>query len=313
MSALGSCHRGVWAAGAVQWIITGAHSILRSLLTGLSIAATARFDPAEGLASSRARATRRIRRERRAPRALFGALCFAARSCRSRPCPAPERHPRGRRDARRHLPQSSRRASKNTPARSSPARRRHLARPCGGRADGGSHPRDPAPAAPLRLAPRRARAHRRLGSEASGQERPPGRARRRARHRRGDGGLGVGLGRAPRPGGGGGHPLALLAAHPRDRAGLPRAAGELPFYDRVGSGRGGRRRAAWGDRPQHRGDLRLVPVEPHRPGAAPDWLEAIAALARSLDLWLISDETYEDYVFHGEHVSAGGVLPPNVP
>ena len=31
------------------------------------------------------------------------------------------------------------------------------------------------------------------------------------------------------------------------------------------------------------------------------WLEALAELARREDLWLLSDEVYEDYVYRGEH------------
>jgi N-succinyldiaminopimelate aminotransferase len=38
-------------------------------------------------------------------------------------------------------------------------------------------------------------------------------------------------------------------------------------------------------------------------------LEAIADLARRRDLWLVSDEVYEDYVYRGEHVSIGALAP----
>ena len=38
-------------------------------------------------------------------------------------------------------------------------------------------------------------------------------------------------------------------------------------------------------------------------------LEAIAELARRRDLWLLSDEVYEDYVYRGEHVSIGTLAP----
>jgi aspartate/methionine/tyrosine aminotransferase len=41
----------------------------------------------------------------------------------------------------------------------------------------------------------------------------------------------------------------------------------------------------------------------------PDWLEAIAAWVRRRDLWLLSDEVYEDYVYAGEHVSTGRFAP----
>jgi len=39
------------------------------------------------------------------------------------------------------------------------------------------------------------------------------------------------------------------------------------------------------------------------------WLEALAELARRRDLWLLSDEVYEDYVYRGEHVSIGALAP----
>jgi N-succinyldiaminopimelate aminotransferase len=39
------------------------------------------------------------------------------------------------------------------------------------------------------------------------------------------------------------------------------------------------------------------------------WLEALAELARRRDLWLISDEVYEDFVYRGEHCSIGQFAP----
>jgi N-succinyldiaminopimelate aminotransferase len=41
----------------------------------------------------------------------------------------------------------------------------------------------------------------------------------------------------------------------------------------------------------------------------PDWLEALATWARRRDVWLISDEVYEDYVYAGEHVSTARFAP----
>ncbi len=41
----------------------------------------------------------------------------------------------------------------------------------------------------------------------------------------------------------------------------------------------------------------------------PEWLEALAAWARDVDLWLLSDEVYEDYVYCGEHVSLARFAP----
>jgi N-succinyldiaminopimelate aminotransferase len=39
------------------------------------------------------------------------------------------------------------------------------------------------------------------------------------------------------------------------------------------------------------------------------WLEALAELARRAELWVISDEVYEDYVYRGEHVSFATIAP----
>jgi aspartate/methionine/tyrosine aminotransferase len=39
------------------------------------------------------------------------------------------------------------------------------------------------------------------------------------------------------------------------------------------------------------------------------WLEAIAELATAHDLWLFSDEVYEDFVYTGEHISIGALAP----
>lgn len=39
------------------------------------------------------------------------------------------------------------------------------------------------------------------------------------------------------------------------------------------------------------------------------WLEALAALARRRDLWLLFDEVYEDYVYRGEHVPGLSLAP----
>jgi aspartate/methionine/tyrosine aminotransferase len=41
----------------------------------------------------------------------------------------------------------------------------------------------------------------------------------------------------------------------------------------------------------------------------PEWLEAIADWARRRDVWLLSDEVYEDYVYAGEHVSMARFAP----
>jgi N-succinyldiaminopimelate aminotransferase len=40
-----------------------------------------------------------------------------------------------------------------------------------------------------------------------------------------------------------------------------------------------------------------------------DWLEALAAWARRHDLWILSDEVYEEFVYRGEHVSTARFAP----
>jgi N-succinyldiaminopimelate aminotransferase len=40
-----------------------------------------------------------------------------------------------------------------------------------------------------------------------------------------------------------------------------------------------------------------------------DWLRAMADLARRYDLWLVSDEVYENFVFEGAHTSIGQFAP----
>ncbi len=40
-----------------------------------------------------------------------------------------------------------------------------------------------------------------------------------------------------------------------------------------------------------------------------DWLEALTAWAREHDLWVFSDDVYEDYVFEGEHVYTRSLAP----
>jgi N-succinyldiaminopimelate aminotransferase len=84
---------------------------------------------------------------------------------------------------------------------------------------------------------------------------------------------------------------------------------EVPFYDRVDSAsvaveaveeRLGERSVALYLSTPSNPTARLIP------GA---WLEALAELARRRDLWLISDEVYEDFVYGGEHCSIGQFAP----
>jgi N-succinyldiaminopimelate aminotransferase len=41
----------------------------------------------------------------------------------------------------------------------------------------------------------------------------------------------------------------------------------------------------------------------------PDWIEALSRWAESQDLWILSDEVYEDYLYEGEHVYCRTLAP----
>ena len=78
---------------------------------------------------------------------------------------------------------------------------------------------------------------------------------------------------------------------------------EVPFFDRVASAaeavaaleakRSAKTRVLYVSTPSNPTG-RVLPAE---------WLEAMADFARRHDLWIFSDEVYEDYVYRGEHVS----------
>ncbi|UCE84577.1 MAG: pyridoxal phosphate-dependent aminotransferase [Deltaproteobacteria bacterium] len=84
---------------------------------------------------------------------------------------------------------------------------------------------------------------------------------------------------------------------------------EVPFYDRVSSAE--QAVAAVRERITARSVALYVstPSNPTGRVVPGDWLEALAQLARDADLWLLSDEVYEDYVYRGEHVSVGRFAP----
>jgi N-succinyldiaminopimelate aminotransferase len=84
---------------------------------------------------------------------------------------------------------------------------------------------------------------------------------------------------------------------------------EVPFYDRVDSAEAAL--AAVRARLSARSVALYVssPSNPTGRVLPPDWLEALAGLARREGLWLISDEVYEDYVYRGEHVSLARFAP----
>ncbi len=84
---------------------------------------------------------------------------------------------------------------------------------------------------------------------------------------------------------------------------------EVPFFDRVGTA--AEAVAAVRARTTSR-TVALYVSSPSNPTAhvlPADWLEALADFARREDLWLLSDEVYEDYVYRGEHVSPARFAP----
>ena len=98
----------------------------------------------------------------------------------------------------------------------------------------------------------------------------------------------------------------LIRGHVRCFGGV---AVEVPFYDRVqcvsdalsvlDAHFSGRTKALYVSSPSN-------PTGRVLPG---DWLQAIAEWARAKGIWLISDETYEHYVYEGEHVHLARFAP----
>jgi len=84
---------------------------------------------------------------------------------------------------------------------------------------------------------------------------------------------------------------------------------EVPFYDRVDSPEAAVE--AVRERLSER-SVALYVCTPSNPTGVvipEDWLAALADFARANDLWLLSDEVYEDYVYRGQHVSLGTMAP----
>jgi aspartate/methionine/tyrosine aminotransferase len=84
---------------------------------------------------------------------------------------------------------------------------------------------------------------------------------------------------------------------------------EVPFYDRVDSAEAAV--AAVRERLSERTVALYVSTPSNPTGVViPEpWLAALADFARANDLWLLSDEVYEDFVYHKEHVSLGPMAP----
>src|SRR5688572_13929323 len=84
---------------------------------------------------------------------------------------------------------------------------------------------------------------------------------------------------------------------------------EVPFFDRAGTI--AEALAALDARVSRR-TVALYFSTPSNPSGrvlAPDWIEALAAWARARDLWILSDEVYEEFVYRGEHVSTARFAP----
>jgi N-succinyldiaminopimelate aminotransferase len=84
---------------------------------------------------------------------------------------------------------------------------------------------------------------------------------------------------------------------------------EVPFFDRVTTVE--EALAALDARRTAR-TVALYFSNPSNPSGrvlAPDWIEALAAWARRHDLWILSDEVYEEFVYRGEHVSTARIAP----
>jgi N-succinyldiaminopimelate aminotransferase len=84
---------------------------------------------------------------------------------------------------------------------------------------------------------------------------------------------------------------------------------EVPFYDRVDSAEAAVE--AVRERISERTVALYVstPSNPTGRVLPRAWLEALAELARREELWILSDEVYEDYVYRGEHFSIGAAAP----
>jgi N-succinyldiaminopimelate aminotransferase len=84
---------------------------------------------------------------------------------------------------------------------------------------------------------------------------------------------------------------------------------EVPFYDRVDSAEAAVE--AVRERCSERTVALYVSTPSNPTGVVlPEaWLAALADFARQNDLWLLSDEVYEDFVYRGEHVPLAPMAP----
>lgn len=84
---------------------------------------------------------------------------------------------------------------------------------------------------------------------------------------------------------------------------------EVPFFDRVDSAQAAVDTVRAHLSPKSVALYVSTPSNPTGRVIPEDWLCALAELARRENLWLLSDEVYEDYVYEGRHVSLGRFAP----
>lgn len=84
---------------------------------------------------------------------------------------------------------------------------------------------------------------------------------------------------------------------------------EVPFYDRVATLEEALSAVESKITPRSRVLYVSTPSNPTGRVIPGEWLEALAALGRRHNLWIFSDEVYEDYVYQGEHVSMARFAP----
>jgi len=84
---------------------------------------------------------------------------------------------------------------------------------------------------------------------------------------------------------------------------------EVPFFDRVGSAEAAVEAVRERLTPKSVALYVSTPSNPTGRVIPEDWLCALAELARRENLWLLSDEVYEDYVYEGQHVSLARFAP----
>jgi len=84
---------------------------------------------------------------------------------------------------------------------------------------------------------------------------------------------------------------------------------EVPFFDRVDSAEAAVDAVRAHLSPKSVALYVSTPSNPTGRVIPEEWLQALAELARRENLWLLSDEVYEDYVYAGRHVSLGRFAP----